>query len=643
MTEVVAPVLGELDRWLLAEGRHHRAWERLGAHPKTIDGQAGTAFAVWAPNARRVSVVGDFNFWNGDAHPLTCLGAPGVWEGFVPRATVGQSYKFQIDGQSGGRLPLKADPFAFRCGTFPDTSSIIHGLTSFPWKDAAWMSERAGRNRHDAPISIYEVHLGSWRRRHDGTFLDYRTLATELAEYVGDLGFTHVELLPVNEHPLYRSWGYQPIGLFAPTGRYGAPDDFKAFVDTLHQAGIGVIIDWVPAHFPADEHGLSLFDGTHLYEHEDPRQGRHADWGTLVYNYGRTEVRNFLIANALYWLEEFHVDGLRVDAVASMLYLDYGRNAGEWIPNRHGGRENLEAVDFIRRLNETVYAEHPDVMTLAEESTAWPAVSRPTSVGGLGFGFKWNMGWMHDTRRYLACPIPARPEHHDEITFSMLYQDTESFVLPLSHDEVVYGKHSLLWSMAGRRDEQFANLRLWLAWQWLHGGKKLLFMGGELAQDHEWNHDTELMWHLLAHEPHRGVQSLVRDLNRLYRALPALHEKDSEPGGFTWIDCQDRRNSVLAVLRRGRDASAVAIALVNFSGLVLERYRVGVPLPGAWKEVLNSDAAVYGGRNVGNLGVAEATSVPEHGFPQSLELTLPALGAIVLVPSSSSSAHRSPR
>lgn len=631
MTRIIAPVLGELDRWLLAEGTHHRAWQKLGAHPMTHEGRDGTAFAVWAPNAERVAVVGDFNGWNPSANPLICFGEPGIWEGFVPEAHRGHRYKFAITGHEGRRVPLKADPFALRSEHAPGTASVIHGLTRHAWGDAKWMSERRSRQKHDKPISIYEVHLGSWRRNPDGSFLGYRQAGAQLAEYVTDLGFTHVELLPVSEHPLYSSWGYQPIGLFAPTCRYGEPEYFKDFIDTLHRANIGVFIDWVPAHFPADEHGLALFDGTHLYEHADPRKGRHPDWGTLVYNYGRVEVQNFLIANALYWLEEFHVDGLRVDAVASMLYLDYSRREGEWIPNRYGGRENLEATAFLRRFNEIVYAEHPDIVTIAEESTAWPSVSRPTSSGGLGFGFKWNMGWMHDTRKFLGCPIPARPEHHDEITFSMVYQGAENFVLPLSHDEVVHGKRSLLWSMAGTREEQFANLRLWLVWQWFHAGKKLLFMGGEFAQDKEWAHDAALEWHLLQHRPHRGMQSLVRDLNHLYRSVPALHEKDTEPGGFEWIDAQDRMGSVVASVRRGHDPSALTIAVANFSGILHSRYRVGAPLSGSYSERLNSDSALYGGQNLGNLGQLETEPVPHHGQKQSFTMTLPPLGAIVLV------------
>jgi 1,4-alpha-glucan branching enzyme len=632
MTAVIAPVLGELDRWLLAEGTHRRAYQKLGAHPTRLGDVDGTAFAVWAPNARRVTVVGDFNYWNPDAHPLVCFGAPGVWEGFVPGALAGHSYKLCIDGPDGRRLPLKADPFALRSESFPGTSSIVHGLREYDWHDGDWMRGRGGKQRHVSPISIYEVHLGSWRLKPDGTFLNYRDVGQELARYASDLGFTHVELLPLNEHPLYASWGYQPLGLFSPTGRYGLPEDLKAFVEALHAAGVGVILDWVPAHFPRDEHGLSLFDGTHLYEHADPRQGSHPDWGTLVYNYGRNEVQNFLIANALYWMDEFHIDGIRVDAVASMLHLDYSRRPGEWVPNRYGGRENLEAAQFLKRLNEVVYGEFPDAMTLAEESTTWPGVTRPTSAGGLGFGFKWNMGWMHDTRDFLKIPMPARSAHQDLLTFSMSYKDSENYVLPLSHDEVVHGKLSLLVGMAGTREEQFANLRLWYAWQWIHAGKKLLFMGGEFAQDREWVYDSMLDWHLLAHAPHVGVQNVVRDLNRLYRTTPALYEGETQPSGFSFIDAEDRAGSVLTVLRRGDDDDALVVAVLNFSGVVHDGYRVGVPLPGKWLEVMNTDAAHYGGNNVGNMGGVTASPVARHGCAQSLEITVPALGALFFAP-----------
>jgi 1,4-alpha-glucan branching enzyme len=494
------------------------------------------------------------------------------------------------------------------------------------------MAQRRDTRPHAAPMSIYELHLGSWRRRPDGSFMSYEEIAADLAPYARWLGFTHVQLLPVMEHPYDPSWGYQPLGLFAPTSRFGGPDSFKAFVDTLHQAGLGVILDWVPAHFPEDDHGLGFFDGTHLYEHADPRQGRHMDWGTLIYNFGRTEVQNFLISNALFWLDQFHVDGLRVDAVASMLYLDYSREAGQWIPNRHGGRENLEAVAFLRRLNETVYAQFPDTFTVAEESTAWPGVSRPTNQGGLGFGFKWDMGWMHDTLRYLGQGMMARPHHHDTITFSMLYHDAENYVLPLSHDEVVHGKRSLLGRMPGNAWERFANLRLLYAWLFAHGGKKLLFMGGEFAQGREWNHDTALDWGLLNQPEHKGIHDLLRALNHLYRALPALHEGDCQRGGFSWIDCSDRYNSVLTLLRSALDPGDFVAVVFNFTALPQHGYRVGVPAAGVYRECLNTDSAYFGGRNQGNTGTISTEPVAAHGYAQSLNLTLPPLAALFLQP-----------
>jgi 1,4-alpha-glucan branching enzyme len=573
--------------------------------------------------------VGHFNTWDGRRHILRPFGSSGVWELFVPGLSAGDLYKFEIKSRAGKILPLKADPFAFQCEHAPGTASVVHDPSDFEWGDGEWMARRWERNRHDAPMSIYEVHLGSWRRRDDGGFLDYRELAEQLVPYAKEMGFTHLQFLPVSEHPFYASWGYQPLGMFAPTSRYGSPRDFQALVDRCHREGLGVILDWVPAHFPSDTHGLGEFDGTHLYEHADPRKGRHMDWGTLIYNYGRTEVQNFLIANALFWLDRFHVDGLRVDAVASMLYLDYSRKAGQWIPNRYGGRENLEAVAFLRRLNEVVYASHPDTCTIAEESTAWPGVSRPTSAGGLGFGFKWNMGWMHDTLLYLGRNMLHRKHHHGEITFSMLYNDAENFTLPLSHDEVVHGKKSLLWRMPGSRWEQFANLRLLLAYQAVHPGKKLLFMGGEFGQDHEWDHNRPLDWDLLGHGEHQGVQNLVRDLNRLYREVPALHERDCSPGGFRWIDCEDRRNCVLSMMRVANDDTFVVVVL-NFTALPHRVYRVGVPAPGRYLEVLNSDSSLYGGQNFGNGGAVETTAEPAHGFQQSVLLTLPPLGAVVL-------------
>jgi len=628
----LASTLGDLDLHLLGEGTHLRAYEKLGAHPRAVDGVEGVGFAVWAPNARFVSVVGDFNAWNGQAHPMHLAGSKGFWETFVPGLGRGALYKFQIHGPDGALLPLKADPYAFQCERAPGTASVVHGLPAHVWGDAAWLEKRRATKAHTAPLSIYELHLGSWRRRPDGTYMSYQEIAADLAPYASWLGFTHVQLLPVMEHPYDPSWGYQPLGMFAPTSRFGGPEDFQAFVDTLHQAGLGVILDWVPAHFPEDEQGLGRFDGTHLYEHADPRQGRHMDWGTLIYNYGRTEVQNYLIANALFWLDRCHIDGLRVDAVASMLYLDYSREAGQWIPNRHGGRENLEAVAFLRRLNEVIYAQFPDAFTVAEESTAWPGVSRPTDKGGLGFGFKWDMGWMHDTLRYLGQGMMARPHHHDDITFSMVYHDAENYVLPLSHDEVVHGKHSLIGRMPGDAWERMANLRLLYAWLFAHGGKKLLFMGAEFAQGREWNHDTALDWGLLDRPAHKGIHDLLRDLNGLYRRIPALHEGDCQTGGFSWIDCGDRYNSVLTLLRRGSGASDFMAIAFNFTALTQGAYRIGVPAPGAYTEVLNTDSAHYGGRNLGNRGRVETEPIPAHGFPQSLNLTLPPLAALFLQP-----------
>ncbi len=623
--------LGELDHHLLGEGTHLRSYARLGAHPQVLEGVAGTAFAVWAPSARRVSVVGSFNGWDGRRHLLR-PSSSGVWELFAPGVEAGAMYKFEIVGPRGEPLPLKADPYAFRCEAPPGNASVVHGLREYPWGDAAWMEARGRVPMHRAPFSAYEVHLGSWRRRPDGRFLNYREIAEQLVPYVKYLGFTHVQLLPVSEHPFYGSWGYQPLGLFAPTGRYGSPEDFKAFVEAFHAAGIGVVLDWVPAHFPEDAHGLARFDGTHLYEHADPRQGRHMDWGTLIYNYGRPEVQNYLIANALYWLEQFHIDGLRVDAVASMLYLDYSREDGQWVPNRHGGRENLEAVTFLRRLNETVYAQHPGAFTVAEESTAWPMVSRPTSAGGLGFGFKWNMGWMHDTLRYFSRTMPHRRYHQDDLTFSMLYHGTENYVLPLSHDEVVHEKRSLLGRMPGSGWERFANLRLLLAYTFAHPGKKLLFMGTELAQVREWSHSTALDWELLDQPDHKGIHDLLRSLNGLYRACPSLHLRDCDPEGFAWIECEDRANSVLSLLRLGAEPGEFTVVILNFTALPHREYRVGVPQAGGYRERLNTDAPDYGGQGFLNDGELQTDPVPMHGHPQSLSLTLPPLGAVFLRP-----------
>jgi len=627
------PVLGELDAHLLAEGSHLQAYERLGAHLREIDGIAGTAFAVWAPNARRVSVVGDFCDWDGRRLAMRQRHGCGVWEIFVPGVGPGERYKFEIKGASGALLPLKADPYAFAAEHPPRTASVVSGPDEYRWTDGGWLERRGAAGGHQAPVSIYEVHLGSWRRvpEEQGRYLTYRELAEQLVPYVAEMGFSHIELLPITEFPFDGSWGYQPIGLYAPTSRHGSPEDFRFFVDACHRAGLGVLLDWVPGHFPADPHGLGGFDGTHLYEHADPRQGYQPDWNTLVYNFGRREVANFLLGSALFWLDRFHLDGIRVDAVASMLYLDYSRKAGEWIPNRYGGKENLEAIDFLRRFNELAYAKHPGVMTVAEESTAWPGVSRPVWLGGLGFGFKWNMGWMHDTLRYFGRDPLFRSYHHHDLTFALLYQYSENFVLPISHDEVVHGKGSLLGRMPGDRWQQFANLRAFLGYMFCHPGKKLLFMGCEFAQAAEWNHNTSLDWHLLDQPEHRGIGDLVRDLNRLYRAEPALHQGDCDPGGFEWVEANDHANSVLAFLRRPlQGAGGVLVCVGNFTPTPHHGYRVGVPAPGWYHERLNTDAAVYGGSNLGNAGGVAAEPVPWHGRPWSLSLTLPPLAVLVL-------------
>ncbi|HEY5999204.1 MAG TPA: 1,4-alpha-glucan branching protein GlgB [bacterium] len=626
------PTVGELDLHLIGEGSHRRLWEVLGAHPRVLDGVAGVAFAVWAPNARRVSVVGEFNAWDGRVHAMRVLGGSGVWELFIPGIGEWALYRYEI-AAADGALRLKTDPLAFAAELRPKTAGLVFEHGRYPWADAAWMAERAQRQPRSGPLAIYEVHLGSWMRSggEAGEWLTYREIAPRLAEHVRRLGFTHVELLPVAEHPFDASWGYQVTGFYAPTSRFGTPDDFKFLVDTLHQAGIGVILDWVPGHFPRDDHSLRRFDGTALYEHEDPRLGEHPDWGTLIFNFGRNEVANFLLANALFWLEVFHVDALRVDAVASMLYLDYSRREGEWIPNRYGGRENLDAVAFLRRLNELVYALHDGCFTVAEESTAWPAVSLPTWLGGLGFGFKWNMGWMHDTLHYFHRDPVHRAHHHNELTFSMLYAYTENFVLPLSHDEVVHGKGSLLGKMPGDRWRQFANLRLLMAYHWTHPGKKLLFMGSELAPDREWDHDRGLEWHLAQDPPRAGVLRLIEDLGRLYRGTAALWELDHDPEGFAWIDCQDAAQSVVSFVRRDRSGGHVVVAL-NLTPVPRRAYRVGLPCAGPYREALNTDAALYGGGNLGNGGTVVPEPVAMHGFAQSAALTLPPLAAVVLQP-----------
>ena len=621
--------LTDQDVYLFNEGTHFRIYDVLGAHPGTVGGKAGTHFAVWAPNADHVSVIGDFNHWQRGTHPLSPRGASGIWEGFVPGVEIGAIYKYHVASRFAGYKVDKADPMALRAELPPRTGSIV-AAPRHDWADADWMTGRADRQRFDQPVSIYEVHLGSWQRApEDPTrLLTYAEVAPRLAAYARDLGFTHVELLPVMEHPFYASWGYQTTGYFAPSARYGPPEDFMAFVDVLHQHGIGVILDWVPSHFPADEHGLAYFDGTHLYEHADPRQGFHPDWGSLIFNYGRNEVRSFLLSSAHYWLDRFHIDGLRVDAVASMLYLDYSRGPGEWIPNRYGGRENIDAIGFLRQLNATVYTECPGAQTFAEESTSWPMVSRPPYVGGLGFGFKWDMGWMHDLLEYLAHDPVYRRFHHTALTFRMLYAFSENFVLPLSHDEVVHGKSSLIGRMAGDDWQRFANLRLLFAHQWTQPGKKLLFMGGEFAQRGEWRHDHSLDWHLLAYAPHQGIQNWVRDLNRIYAAEPCLHQCDTEWSGFEWVDCNDSDASVVSYLRRGTDPDSAVLVVLNFTPVPRHAYRLGVPWRGTWEELINSDAHEYGGSGQGNFGGVDTIATPQHGRPYHIEATLPPLGAV---------------
>jgi 1,4-alpha-glucan branching enzyme len=628
------PVLGELDIHLLVEGTHLRAFEKLGAHTATVDGVAGTTFALWAPNARKASVVGDFNGWDGRRHPMRCRFECGVWEIFMPGVHAGEIYKYELKDRFGNRLAEKADPFALEAENPPKTGSVVPDPTEYEWEDGAWMRSRSHHNDRDAPVSIYEVHLGSWKRKPEegNRYLTYRELADDLVPYVKDMGFTHVELMPVHEFPFDGSWGYQPVGLFAPTSRYGKPNDLKYFIDVCHREGLGVLIDWVAGHFPTDPHGLVYFDGTHLYEHSDPRKGKHMDWDTLIFNYGRREVSNFLLSNALYWMEEFHVDGLRVDAVASMLYLDYSRKEGQWIPNMFGGRENLEAIDFIKRMNELVYGHHEGVMTVAEESTSWPMVSRPTYLGGLGFGYKWNMGWMNDTLRYMCKEPIHRRYHHNLLTFGLLYAFTENFILPISHDEVVHGKGSLLSKMPGDSWQKFANLRCYFAFMWTMSGKKLLFMGCEFGQGDEWNHNKSLDWHLLEYPMQRGAQALVRDLNFLYRAQPALYETDCAGEGFQWIDCHDSDNSIISYVRIARNPEDLVVIVCNFTPVVRKSYRLGVPKDGPYAELLNTDAECYAGSGVGNAGRVDAEAHEAHGRPYSLVLNLPPLGALVLKP-----------
>ncbi len=628
---MTAPFLTDFDLHLLAEGTHYRTYNKLGAHLAELNGKPGTYFAVWAPNAREVSVVGDFNQWRPGKHPMHVRPEAGVWEGFIPGIGQGTLYKYAISSRYHNYHVEKADPYGFASEIRPATASKVWDLSGYAWGDQQWMAERAHRQSLNAPIAIYEVHLGSWMRiPEDGKrWLTYREAATKLTEYVVRMGYTHVEFLPLCEHPFDGSWGYQTVGYFAPTSRFGTPQDLMYLIDTLHQHGIGVLMDWVPAHFPRDSHGLGYFDGTHLYEHADPRQGEHKEWGTLVFNYGRTEVRNFLISNALFWFDKYHFDGLRVDAVASLLYLDYARAEGEWIPNRYGGRENLEAVDFVRRFNEQVYAEYPDVITVAEESTAWAMVSRPTYLGGLGFGLKWDMGWMHDTLSYFSHDPVHRRYHHGDLTFRMLYAFTENFVLPLSHDEVVYGKGSLLGKMPGDDWQKFANVRLLLGYMTTQPGKKLLFMGNDIGQWSEWNHDESLDWHLLQYAPHQGVQRWVRDLNLAYQREPALHELDCEPGGFEWIDCNDADTSVLSFLRHAKTGGDTLLIACNFTPVPRRNYVIGVPGGGHWQEVLNSDSQFYGGSDLGNSGGITAEPIPTHGRSHSLKVLLPPLALVV--------------
>jgi 1,4-alpha-glucan branching enzyme len=626
--------LTDFDLYLLGEGTHHRLYDKLGAHLIEQDGVAGTHFAVWAPNARSVSVIGDFNHWDATKHPLRSLGNSGVWVGFVPGVASGALYKYFIESQYNGYRVEKADPVGFAAEIRPLSASKVWDLSRYQWNDAEWMARRGKANALDAPIAIYEMHLASWRRvpEEGNRWLSYRELAPILTDYLLHMGFTHVEFMPVSEHPFDGSWGYQTVGYFAPTSRFGTPDDFRFLIDSLHQAGIGVLLDWVPAHFPRDSHGLAYFDGTHLYEHSDPRKGAHTEWGTYIFNYGRTEVANFLIANALFWLDKYHIDGLRVDAVASMLYLDYARKEGEWIPNQFGGRENLEAVSFLRRFNERIYGEYPDVVSTAEESTAWPMVSRPTYLGGLGFGLKWDMGWMHDMLKYIALDPVHRKFHHNQLTFRSLYSFTENFILPLSHDEVVHGKRSLLDKMPGDEWQKFANLRLLLGYMYTQPGKKLLFMGGEIGQWREWDHEASVDWQALVAPTHRGIQRWVRDLNTAYRGELALHQNDCVPAGFEWVDCSDYDQGVISFMREGKIANDFLLIAFNFTPVPREKYHLGIPWGGTWREILNSDAEIYGGSNLGNAGLVQAAPIEWHGRSHMLNVTLPPLGMVVFKP-----------
>jgi len=631
MTTTIRSILTSEDLYLFNEGRHYRLYEKLGAHLMEADGERGACFSVWAPNAHEVSVIGNFNQWDECATRLESRGNSGIWEGFAPEAKKGDLYKFRIRSRYNSYVIDKTDPFGVRHEEPPRSASVIWDL-NFEWSDGEWMKGRKAKNSLSAPMSIYELHLGSWMRvpEENNRSLTYREMAPRLTDYVNRMNFTHVELLPVMEHPFYGSWGYQTTGYFSPTARYGTPQDFMYLVDYLHQHGIGVILDWVPSHFPSDAHGLAYFDGTHLFEHADRRQGFQPDWNTYLFNYGRHEVRSFLISSAMFWLDKYHVDGLRVDAVASMLYLDYSRKEGEWLANHYGGRENLEAIDFLRQLNQQAYAEHPDIQTFAEESTSWPMVSRPLYVGGLGFGLKWDMGWMHDTLEYFQHDPIHRKYHHNKLTFRMLYGFTENFLLPLSHDEVVYGKGSLIGKMPGDEWQKFANLRLLYGYMYAQPGKKLMFMGGEFGQVREWAHDSSLDWHLLQYPVHRMLQRWVEQLNSIYQQHPGLHELDTDPAGFEWIDCNDSENSIISLLRKGKSAQDEIVVVCNFTPVPRVGYRLGVPSGGCWRELLNSDAKEYGGSGMGNPEGVQAAERSVHGRPYSLELTLPPLGVLFL-------------
>jgi 1,4-alpha-glucan branching enzyme len=626
--------LTEFDVHLFSEGSHYRLYDKMGAHVIEQGGQIGTHFAVWAPGADRVSVVGDFNEWRAGATPMNHIGQSGIWTTFVPGVKNGFAYKYHVTPKNGMPASERSDPFGFFAEVRPKTASMVWDLDHYKWKDQEWMEKRKDRNSLEAPVSVYEVHLGSWMRvpEEEDRWLTYRELADKLTAYVKDMEFTHVEFLPIGEHPLDVSWGYQPIGYFSPTSRFGTPEDLMYLIDQLHQNDIGVLIDWVPAHFPKDGHGLGLFDGTHLYEHADPRQGEHKEWGTYIFNYGRYEVDEYLTSNAFFWLDKYHIDGLRVDAVASMIYLDYGRKHGEWIPNQYGGRENIEALNFLRKLNERIYSHYPDVMTIAEESTAWPLVSRPTYLGGLGFQQKWDMGWMHDMLEYMALEPIHRKYHHNKLTFRGLYAFSENFILPLSHDEVVYGKRSLLNKMPGDEWQRFANLRLLFGYMFSTPAKKLLFMGGEFGQWNEWNSAVSLDWHLLDNHFNKGVQNWFRDLNHAYKNEPALHEQDCLGNGFEWIDCSDVEQSIICFLRHAKDPKDMVMVVCNFTPVVRHDYQIGVPIGGFWKEILNSDSTSYGGSGVGNFGGKDAYDGNVHGKPHGLSLTLPPLGMLVFKP-----------